>query len=360
MTDSDHSALNTVPRTELSEAFSLAPAGGSPGISRRRPLWVTTVPTRPLQFPSLDHFRQRVQQALVDAERIDGLRPDTVQWARRSWNSLMRFLQESGSDKRFLSGDVEVQLHVLREWVGWLRDRNVTRVAINTRWRGLSSLLRWIGAADGTVNPLALVAAPRFGKLQPRCLTKQTAEGVVECVRNYPWHSPLERTRNLAIIGLMLLAGLRRRELVRLTYGDVDVDAGTIRVVAGKGRHGGKTRTCYMPPQLRTILAAYGVERHRARRTHPEYLTDSRRDKAITSQPIRHVCDRVAAALGIRLSPHMLRHTYATLLRQAGVPDRVSMDLLGQASLSMLQRYSHVFEGEHLAQASRLVLDVRL
>jgi site-specific recombinase XerD len=54
----------------------------------------------------------------------------------------------------------------------------------------------------------------------------------------------------------------------------------------------------------------------------------------------------------------MLRHTYATILRQAGVPDRLSMDLLGHASLSMLQRYSHVESGEHRAAVERLVLDL--
>jgi integrase len=56
----------------------------------------------------------------------------------------------------------------------------------------------------------------------------------------------------------------------------------------------------------------------------------------------------------------MLRHTYATLLRTAGVPDRVAMDLMGHASLTMLKRYSHVYDGEHADAARKLQLDIDL
>jgi len=56
----------------------------------------------------------------------------------------------------------------------------------------------------------------------------------------------------------------------------------------------------------------------------------------------------------------MLRHTYATLLRQSGVADRVSMDLMGHQSLAMLTRYSHVFEPEYELESRKLHLDVDL
>jgi integrase len=325
-----------------------------------RPRWVATIPTRPLQFASLEHFTDRVRTAIRDAESVQGLKPSTLKWAWLSFTCFRAFLQETKNAKGFLSGDVERQLTILRGWIAWQRNKGIGRTTINGRWRGLSSLLKWMGEVDGSVNPLHLVAAPRPGRPNPHCLTKEAAEEVVEYLRNRDWRTPLERSRNLVIIGLMLLAGLRRSEVVNLKNGDVDERQGTIVVRDGKGQNGGKTRTCYMPPQLRILIEKYRADRRAENRKTPVFIVDVREDRGITPEPLRDLCARIADDLGIQLTPHVLRHTYATLLRQANVPDRVSMDLLGHASLAMLQRYSHVFEGEHLRYASQLRLDVAL
>jgi integrase len=324
----------------------------------QRPRWLATVPTRPLQFSSLDHFVDRANRALNDARSVEGLKLSTIKWVAQSFSSLRSFLAGTPSNQRFLDGNVDEQLSVLREWIAWQRNREVGRTTINGRWRAVSALLRWIGDVDGTVNPLRLVTAPRPGRRTPHCLTKDGAERVIEFVRNYEWRSNLERRRNLVIIGLMVLAGLRRSEVVNLKNGDVDEKQGTAVVRDGKGPEGGKTRTSYMAPQLRTLIADYKAERRLEKRTTEWFITDVREDRGVTAEPVRDLCSLIGASLGMRLSPHVLRHTYATLLRQAGVPDRVSMDLLGHASLVMLQRYSHVFDGEHLQQANKLILDV--
>lgn len=316
------------------------------------------VPKRPLQCPSMAHLDERVASTIEHERTVEGLREMTLAWALRSYRSLRRYVMEKREDGAFLSGDVERQLLVLQGWIAWLRLHDVSRVSINSYWRGATSLFRWMSVREGTVNPFAYLAAPRVGRVNPKSLTKTNAEAVLDFVRNHHWQTRLAGARNLSIVGLMVLAGLRRGELRRLKNADVDLENGTIQVVAGKGRHGGKDRTCYMPPQLREILAEYVVARRRAGRTHVEFLTSVGANRGVTEQPIRRVCDVAAKALGIRLTPHMLRHTYATLLRQAGVPDRVSMDLLGHSSLAMLQRYSHVFSGEHLSEASKLKLDL--
>ena len=150
---------------------------------------------------------------------------------------------------------------------------------------------------------------------------------------------------------------LRRGEVLRLENADVDLDAGTLRIRSGKGRHGGKDRTAYAPPQLREILAAYREQRRRAACTLPAFITFTG-GRPLGLGSLRRVLEVASKALGERVAPHLLRHTYATLLRQAGVPDRVAMDLLGHASLDMLQRYSHVLDGEHSREAAKLQLDL--
>lgn len=73
---------------------------------------------------------------------------------------------------------------------------------------------------------------------------------------------------------------------------------------------------------------------------------------------IARLFETIRKQTGLRVSPHMLRHTYVTLLRQSGVEDRVTMDLAGHSSLAMTQRYSAVFSGEHQQAADRLNLDI--
>jgi integrase len=193
-------------------------------------------------------------------------------------------------------------------------------------------------------------------------LTREQAETLVTTITHYRWRSSLARARNLAVVGLMLYAGLRRGEVVGLKTGDLHVAEGWLLIRHGKGKHGGKPRTAYLPPQLRDILALYLRERDATKpeRTHPELVTMTDGNRAATAMTVTRLFRRLSAVVGFRVSPHMLRHTYATLLRQVGVADRVSMDLMGHESLAMLTRYSHVFEAEYEVESRKLRLEVDL
>lgn len=318
------------------------------------------VPLRPLQFPSMDHLRDRVEHAIADARDQRGLKPSTVKWAERSFRSFERYLRDVGNSDAFVRGDVRQQVEVLVGWVSWQRRRGCGQTSINTTWRGLAATFGWIARTDATVNPFLFHRAPRPQNRQPRFLTKEASERLLTYIRNYDWPSELARTRNLLVIGLMLLAGLRRGELPRLLLADIDMRAGTLHIREGKGRHGGKDRTAYMSPQLCTIAHGYLQARHAARRTHPELLTSLRHDQAITCEVVRRVCAFGSRGLGVPFSPHALRHTYATLLRASGVNDRIAMELLGHTTRAMLQRYSHVYDDEVERAAAALRLDVAL
>lgn len=317
------------------------------------------VPPRPFQYPSLGHLQARVDVACERMRSVEGLQPGSVRWMRDGFAGFRRFLLAARAHRRFLGGDLRVQVAVLEEWVAAMRSRGLSRSTINNYWRAVRFTLRRLETLDGVVNPLAFVQTPRVGRLLPRCLSRRAAEQLLSAVRNFDWRSPLERTAMLATIGLMLLAGLRRGEVLRLENADVDVDLGTIRVRAGKGPHGGKDRTAYAPPQLREILAAYRDQRRRTACALPSFLTLTG-ERPLGLGSLRRVFTVASKAVGEPVAPHVLRHSFATLLRQAGVPDRVAMDLLGHASLDMLQRYSHVHDGEHSREAAKLQLDLEL
>jgi integrase len=312
----------------------------------------------PLQLPDVSHADELVERTYRRLTEVDGLRPATVRWMRDAYRSLRAFLREDHQrETTFLSGNAVQQMRLVEEWVAGLRRRGVSVTSIRTYWRGLESLLRHIEASEGFFNPLSQLVPPKAAAPLPKAITKTAAEQVMHFLRNYPWSSPFERHRNLALVGLMLLAGLRKSEVLRLTVADVDVDAATIRIARGKGRNGGKDRTAYMTPQLIVLLRLYEGARRAAKRSHAEYISSVRGDRRIGEVTIRRLLSLVSSRLKVHVTPHMLRHTYATLLRQSGVPDRIAQELLGHSSLAMLQRYSHVFDGECSTQAARLQLD---
>lgn len=344
--------------------------GGSPGahpttttnvaasLDRHPSIGAFLVPAAVLPFvlPTLAHLDERVDAVVQRAIHTEGLQSSTTKRWLVAYRSLCRYLRTTPTPDRFLSGDARVQQVLLEGWIGWLRDQSRSRNAIATYWRGAAALLGRIARDERLFNPFLLVPAPKENLPQPRYLTRGQAESLLRYLQNAQWRSPLEAARNLSIFALMMLAGLRRQEVLRLTTSDVQVAERTLRIRAGKGRNGGRDRTAYMTPQLATILEHYLRERMHAGRTHPELLTSLESDRALGLTSLVRIFRGASRALGYPLTPHMLRHTYATLLRQSGVPDRVAMDLLGHRSLVMLQRYSHVYDGEHVDAAARLEL----
>ena len=334
-----------------------APFIGTTDMSQLRAHFGLALIPMPLQFPSIEHMDEAIDGAVKKAIDLRGIRPTTEAWVRAAYLCFRRVLTERRLGREFLDGDVRQQIAVLQGWIGALRARGVSHVAVNSYWRGLRSALQWLSTSSGVVNPMIFMQPPKAGSTNPRCLTPQAASDVLRFVKHYRWDSSLQRTRNLALIGCMLMAGLRRSEVIHLLNGDVDAQEGTIHIRRGKGADGGKDRTCYMPLQLREITRDYQRERNRARRTHPRFFTALDENRAIGVGPIRDLCALITRETSIRVAPHALRHTYATLLRKANVADRVAMELMGHTSLRMLQRYSHVFDGERQRDAEKLVLD---
>jgi integrase/recombinase XerC len=312
----------------------------------------------PLQFSTLLHVDDEMRRVAERATAVEGLSSKTVAWMRDGYRSFRAFLhQDAARERDFLGGNSVQQVALIEAWVAWLRDRGRARSTVVAYWRGLDALFRRLEEVRGMFNPLATLRPPKAAPPLPRALTRSAAEKLMHHARNYPWPSSFEKHRNLAVLGLMLFAGLRRGEVLRLTMDDVDLDAGTIRIVRGKGKHGGKDRTAYPSPQLGHILSDYLVARRRARKTHAGFISSADGNRGIGEKTIRRLFHLLSRELEFHVTPHMLRHTYATLLRQSGVADRVAQELLGHSSLTMLQRYSRVFEGEYATEVARVHLN---
>ena len=185
-------------------------------------------------------------------------------------------------------------------------------------------------------NPAAVVPAPRLERRLPQFLDEQQAVRLVEAPAAGKWQA----LRDRAILETLYSTGMRVSELTGLNLEDVDAVSGTA-VVRGKGK---RERLC---PIGKTALAA--IHRYLAKRPTkglkvPYALFVSQKGGRLTVRQVDRLLQRYAkqAKLPFAISPHGLRHTFATHLLDRGADLRSVQELLGHRSLSTTQIYTHV------------------
>jgi integrase/recombinase XerC/integrase/recombinase XerD len=201
--------------------------------------------------------------------------------------------------------------------------------------RGFFKVLVRSGAAPA--NPADLVASPKRDLKLPRVLSVAEMDAVLDRI---PAHTPLE-LRDRAMLELTYSCGLRAQELVDLDVGSVDFDSERLRV-EGKGA---KTRFVPIGEPAQRALRRY-LERGRGRLVgdDEQALLVSKNGRRLHPSDLRRRLEirvREAAVAG-GVSPHALRHSFATHLLEGGADLRSIQELLGHSSLSTTQIYTRV------------------
>lgn len=198
---------------------------------------------------------------------------------------------------------------------------------------------------DTVSNPAQGVARPKVPRNLPHPLTVEEVRGILE-VTNQPDPAGL---RDRAILETLYGAGLRISELVGLDVDDVDREQGSMRVL-GKGS---KERIVPLGSFALDAIDAYlvGGRPSLARPASRGALFLNQRGGRLTRQGVAKILKRSAAAAGLRtrVTPHTLRHSFATHLLEGGADVRVVQELLGHASLATTQIYTLV-TGERLRE----------
>jgi len=215
-------------------------------------------------------------------------------------------------------------------------------VSARTTARRLSSLRRLYQylVREGLLadDPSARIDAPRLGRQLPASLTEAEVEALLEV----PAASGLLQLRDRTMLEVLYATGLRVSELVGLAMGQVNLRQGVVRVV-GKG---GKERLVPLGEEALDWLARY-LENGRPELViglPPAQVFLTRRGRGMTRQAFWYLVRRHAAKAGIEkhLSPHTLRHAFATHLLNRGADLRVVQMLLGHSDISTTQIYTHV------------------
>jgi integrase/recombinase XerC len=267
------------------------------------------------------------------------LSPHTVAAYRRDLTSLKEFLTRGGGSL------VEATYHQLRRWLAHLRTRGYARSSVARKAASIRTFYAWASRTGVTAaDPASLLSHPGGGKRLPTVLKPSEAASLATA----PPGAAELHMRDRAILELLYGCGLRVAELCGLDVDDVDIAAQRVRVL-GKG---GKER---MVPLGDFAAAAVDAYLPHARMSmspdgpHPdgEALFFNRRRKRMTSRDVRAMLDRYVARVlpGRKVSPHTLRHSFATHLLEGGADIRTVQELLGHASLATTQRYTHVSRG---------------
>lgn len=162
-------------------------------------------------------------------------------------------------------------------------------------------------------------------KKLPRFLSKNEVKKMIDSTEN---------VKHKLIIQLLYSAGLRLQELINLKRKDIDVNNNLIKVVSGKGN---KDRYTILSETVKVMLLRYYTEYSFTK----EFVLEGRKGK-YSRKSVQQVLDKVSQVIHKKVSPHMLRHSFATHLLEAGTDLRLIQKLLGHAQVSTTQIYTHV------------------
>ena len=214
----------------------------------------------------------------------------------------------------------------IRRFIGNYADVGASSNAISHVLSTLRSFYRWLVLA-GVIqdSPVAGIRGPKYQRRIPRCLSESDIEQLIAAAAD---------PRDRAIVELLYATGLRRQELANLQLEDVGLRSGTLTVRHGKG---GKDRRAFVGSRAIAALRKY-----LAGRRGPGPVFVGTRGPISSNTVGRAVLDAARRAGLAGVTPHTLRHSFATHLLQRGADIRFVQELLGHRFISTTQIYTHL------------------
>jgi integrase/recombinase XerD len=269
-----------------------------------------------------------------------GYSPNTVEAYKHDLDWLLSYLAQEGVDP------LSVKLEDLEHFAAMLADHGISAKSQARILSGVRSFYRYL-VLDGylDVDPTELLESPHLPQHLPEYLSTEE----VDALENSIDLTSNEGHRNRAIIEVFFSCGLRVSELTNLKLSDLFLSQGFIRV-NGKG---GKQRLVPISERAIHELELWFDDRRQMeiKPGEEDYVFLNRRGHHLTRTMILIMVKRQAEAAGIKktISPHTLRHSFATALLKGGADLRIIQELLGHADLGTTEIYTHM-DDESLRQ----------
>ncbi len=277
--------------------------------------------------------------------------PNTISAYRNDLTQLGAFMKGKGHPEG-LEGCRSASPAMVLDFVASLRERGYKDATVARKVAAVKSFFGFL-TAEGLISedPTESLKSPQVGKALPRPLTVAEVDELLE--QPSKGRRTAERERDRAMLDLAYATGFRVTELVSLRLGDLSLDSNppTVRCT-GKGD---RERVLPIPPGTARELRYYldhvrtrlkrRLSRGRPLLNEPVFV--NRRGEGLTRQGFWLILKRYAEEAGLGwMTPHTLRHTFATHMLDGGMPLRNVQDALGHASISTTQVYTHLTDKE--------------
>lgn len=266
------------------------------------------------------------------------LAPNTYNKAYRyDLNTFADFLQ-----KQSIEDLHHIDKSTVRDYVSWCRKKNLSSRSISRRISTLRGFFRFLLAENHIdADPTSMIDHPKLGRVLPKTLTIGEVDALLTVSETLDRGNPLA-ARNHVMLHLLYATGLRVSELVKLPLVSFNRHSGNLRVL-GKGS---KERLVPIGEQASRLLEEY-LDHIRPRllqgKTSPALFV-TMRGKAMTRTRYWQILKDTVLQAGIKkeISPHALRHSFATHLLENGADLRSVQLMLGHSDISTTQLYTHV------------------
>ena len=223
----------------------------------------------------------------------------------------------------------------LRQFIAHLIRLNVKKSSIARKLSSVRAFFAYLNRIEIVANnPAKLLATPRQEKRLPAVLTVDDALRLIEA----PHKMADTELRDRAVLEILYSTGIRASELVGINHEDINRHDNLIRI-RGKGR---KERIVPVGSKAMKALDAYLACRSRPAKIQALFTNKS--GKRLTARTVQRILENYRKKLGLpqNVSPHTLRHSFATHMLESGADLRAIQELLGHASLSSTQVYTHI------------------
>lgn len=225
----------------------------------------------------------------------------------------------------------------LRRFLAELRTKNYAKRTVARKLASLRSLFRFL-YREGLIkkNPITAISTPKLDKKLPVFLDVNKVARLLQC----PPDDNIAGLRDRALLETLYSTGIRVSELVGLDVDDVDFISGVVKVF-GKGR---KERIVPIGEPALNAIRKYVDKRQKAKLGDRDALFLNKAGRRLTDRSVRRVVNKHIKTCGIieKISPHSIRHSFATHLLDRGADLRSVQELLGHMNLSTTQIYTHV------------------
>jgi integrase/recombinase XerC len=288
-----------------------------------------------------------IDEFLVHLEKERDLSPNTISAYRRDLHEFVTYLASVKGTAAWDWNDLgRVEM---RGFLAYSTRRGLAKRSIARALSAVRSFYRWMHRDERVdVNPARAVGSPRLPRTLPAYLDKQQAETLLQHATTRSHSGEFNDVRNLAMLELFYSSGLRLNELRGVDLADLDLVSQQVKV-RGKGRkerivpvgdHAQLALRNYLTARDRQLAKLGGTKGGRLARGA---VFISERGSRLSPRGIQHAIVGLLEAVdeGAGLTTHSLRHSFATHLVDAGADLRAVQELLGHASISTTQIYTH-------------------